>query len=108
MDAEPVGLVLCGGSLLAEPQVQDVEGTRSQAHGADATVLLRRDQSGALEETQVLHERWQRHRERCREFGHDGWGLRQPFHDGPARGIRENTEHGVELVVILRHTPNYH
>ena len=105
--AEPVGLAFRGGALLAEPQVQDVEGARSQAHGANATVFLRRDQSRVLEDAQVLHERRQRHRERCREFGHDGWGLRQPFHDGAARWIRESAEHGVELVVILRHTPNY-
>ena len=49
VDAEPVGLVFCGGSLLAQPQVEDVEGARSQARGADASVLLRRDQSCVLE-----------------------------------------------------------
>jgi hypothetical protein len=107
MDAEPVGLAFCGGALLVEPQVQDVEGPRPQAHGADAPVLLRRDQSRVLQDAQVLHERRQRHRERCRELRHHGWGLGQPFHDGPARRIRESAEHGDELVVILRHTPNY-
>ena len=107
MHAEPVGLVFCRGSLLAEPQMQDVEGARSQTHGADASLLLGCDQSRVLKDAQVLHERRQRHREGCREFGHDGWGFRQPFHDGPARGIRESAEHGVELVTILRHTPNY-
>ncbi len=108
MDAKPVGLAFCGGPLLAEPQMQDVEGARSQAHGADTSVLLRRDQARVLQDAQVLHERRQRHRERCREFGHHGWGLRQSFHDGPARRIRESAEHDVELVVILRHTPNYY
>ncbi|MDQ1539771.1 MAG: hypothetical protein QOH29_497, partial [Actinomycetota bacterium] len=54
------------------------------------------------------HERWQRHRERRGELGHDGWGLSQPFHDGPPRRIRESAEHGVEYVVILRHRPNYY
>ena len=108
VDAEPVGLAFRGSSLFVEPQVYYVEGARSQAHRADASVLLRGDQSRVLQDAQVLQERWQRHGERCREFGHDGWGLRQPFHDGPARRIREGAEHGVELVVILRHTPNYY
>ena len=108
VDAEPVSLAFRGSSLFVEPQVQDVEGARSQAHGADASVLLRGDQSRVLEDAQVLQERWQRHGERCREFGHDGWGLRQPFHDGPARRIRKSAEHGVELIVILRHVPNYY
>lgn len=40
MDAEPVGLAFCGCSLLAEPQVEYVEGARSKAYGADASVLL--------------------------------------------------------------------
>src|SRR4051794_33826410 len=108
MDGEPVGLTFGEGALLAEPQVQDVQRSRSQAHGADASVLLRRDQPRALEHAQVLHQRRQRHRERRRELGHDSWGLRQPLHDRAARRIRESAEHGVELVVILRHTPNYY
>ena len=83
------------------------EGARSQAHGANASVLLRGDQACVLEDTQVLHERGQRHRERCRELGHDSRRLRQSLHDGPARRVRESAEHCVELVVIVRHTPNY-
>ena len=107
MDAEPVGLAFGGGSLLAEPQVQHVEGARPQRHGAHAAMLLGRHQSRVLQHPQVLHERWQRHRERGGEFGHDGGGPGQPFHDGPARRVREGAEHRIELVVIVRHTPNY-
>jgi hypothetical protein len=56
VDAKPVGLVFCGCSLLAEPQVQNVEGTWAQAHGADTSVFLRPDHSRVLEDAQVLHE----------------------------------------------------
>jgi hypothetical protein len=70
-------------------------------------VLLRGDHAGLLEHAEVLHERREGHVERCRELGHDGRGLRQPLHDGPTRRIRESAEDGVELVVILRHMPNY-
>lgn len=107
MDAEPVGLAFGGRPLLAEPEVQHVEGAGSQAHGPDATVLLGRDQARVLQHPQVLHEGWQRHRERRRELGDDGGGLGQPFHDGPTRRIRERAEDRVELVVIVRHMPNY-
>ena len=37
MDAEPVGLAFCGGSLLAEPQVQDVEGALMLHEGKAST-----------------------------------------------------------------------
>jgi hypothetical protein len=40
VDAKPIGLVFCRGMLLAEPEVEHVEGARSQAHGSDAPVLL--------------------------------------------------------------------
>ncbi len=56
MDAEAIGLVFGRGTLLAEPQMQHVQRTRSQAHGADAPVLLRRDHARVLEHAQVLHE----------------------------------------------------
>lgn len=106
--AEPVGLAFFGGSLLAEPQVQHVEGLRFQSHGANASVLLRRDESRVLGDAQVLHERRQRHRERCREFRHNGWALRQPLHDdGPASRIRESAKHGIELIAILEHILDY-
>jgi DNA-binding SARP family transcriptional activator/tetratricopeptide (TPR) repeat protein len=107
VDAESVGLAFCGRSLLAQPHVQDVECPRSEAHRADPSLLVGRDDSGVLQDAEVLHERRQRHGERCREFGYDGGGLHQALDDGPARGIRESAEHGVELVVILRHIPNY-
>lgn len=41
MDAEPVGSVFCGGSRLAEPQVQHVEGTWSQSYGAERSSARR-------------------------------------------------------------------
>ncbi len=107
MDAEPVGLVFCGRSLLAEPQMKHVEGTRAKAHGSYASVFLRGDESGVLEDSQMLHQRRQRHREGRRELGHDGRGLRQPFDDGPASRIRDGAEDDVEVIAIVRHTPNY-
>lgn len=61
--------------------------------------------SPASSNAQVLQKRRQRHCERCREFGHDGWGRGQPFHDRPTGRVRESSQHGVELVAILRHVP---
>src|SRR3954452_14137422 len=92
VDAEPVGLAFGGRSLLAQPQVQDVEGAGSQAHSADAAVLLGRPQSGVLENAQVLHERRQRHRERCREFVQDSWKPRQPLTKPTTLLIRQSAK----------------
>jgi hypothetical protein len=88
--------------------VEYVKGAGSKAYGAEASVLLRRDKSRVLEYSQVLHERRQRHLERCGELGDDGRGLCQPFHDSTTCRIRDSAEHGVELVMIVRHKPNYH
>src|SRR4051812_38805892 len=107
VDTEPVGLMLCRRPLFAEPEVEHVESAGPKAYGADASVLLRCDDPGILEDAQVLHERRQRHRERFRKLGYDRRGDRQPFHDSATRGIREGAEYGVELVVILRHVPKY-
>jgi hypothetical protein len=39
-------------------------------------------------------------------FGHHGGRGHQPLHDGATGRIREGAEHGVEIVVKLRHVPD--
>lgn len=56
MNAEPISLVLCGSSLLAEPQMQHVERAWPQAHGANPSVLLGYDHPCLLKDAEVLHE----------------------------------------------------
>lgn len=105
VDAELVGLVFGRNALLAKPQMQYIEGTGSQTDRANASVLVRQDDSRILENSEMLHERGERHREGRRELGHDGRCLREAFDDRPTRRIREGTENGIDVRSILRHTP---
>ncbi len=58
MDAEPVGLEFCGGSLLAEPQVPHVEGTRSHAHGGTRACFSDVTTPDVREDTDVAWRGW--------------------------------------------------
>jgi len=57
VNAELVGLLLGGGSLLAQLQVHDVDGTGSETHGSNAASLVGRRYACVVPNVKVLQER---------------------------------------------------
>jgi hypothetical protein len=75
----------------------------------DPAVDLAPEQTGGLEDSQVLGDGRERDVEGRGEFGDRGFAAGQPREDGAARGIREGPEGGVEGSVgggrrIVNHT----
>ena len=107
MYAEPIGLVLRGSALLAEPHVQHIESPGAEAHGADPALLAGLHDSRVLEHAEVLHQRRQRHGDQAEQVGHGGRRRRQALHDRPTRRIGECAQDGVHFRAIVSHAPNY-
>lgn len=63
------------------------------------------EQPRGFQDAKVLGNRRQGHFERLGQLGDLGFTKRQPRQDGPARGVRQGSESGVERRgVIVNHT----
>lgn len=70
----------------------------------DAAHLLPLDQSGVLEDAEVLHESRERHRERIRELAHRTLALAQSREDRASGGIGQRAEDRPQRIVrIVNH-----
>lgn len=65
----------------------------------DAACLLPLDQSGILEDAEVLHETRQRHRKRIRELAHGALALTQPREDRASGRVRQRAEDRAQRIV---------
>ena len=66
-----------------------------QAAGAPLSVAAARDESGTLENVEVLRDRRLRDRERCGELGNGGLTRGEPGEDRPPGRVGEGCEAGV-------------
>jgi len=93
---ELAGLVEPVGSLLHR--------FRGQGAADHSALLFAPDQPRVLQDCEVLHEPWKRHREGARELGDRAAAGGERGHDLPARRVGERGENRVEgLVHILNH-----
>jgi len=72
---------------------------RRQRATHDPAFLFPLDEPRFLENSQVLHESRQGHRERLRKLGDRPAAAREQGHDLPARRVGERRENGVERLL---------
>jgi hypothetical protein len=76
-------------------------------HGA--ATLAARDQTGIRQDVEMLHDRWQRHRKRLRQFtDREAFLLPQPGDQRPPGRIGKRRKHAIKAVFsIVNHKVNY-
>jgi hypothetical protein len=91
-------------AVAGEPFRRILHGAGGQSAVDHPAFLFLFDQSGFLEDAQVLHESWQRHRERARELGDRAAAACERVDHLPARRVGEGGEYRVErFLQILNH-----
>ena len=91
-----------------EPLVGRAQPLWLQTAPAGAPVAAAPHQPGALEDTQVLADGGQAHREGLRQFGHRGFAARQPLDDCSPRRIGQCGEHIIEATnTTVNHMVEY-
>lgn len=94
VEGEPCGGILHGG--------------RCKGAADDPTCFRAFDQAGRFEHGEMLHETWQRHAGRCRQFGHTAAASAELFEYAAARGVRKRREDQVEMGIgIVNHVVYY-
>ncbi|MNT49997.1 hypothetical protein D3C72_1868880 [compost metagenome] len=92
------GIEAAGPELLVarEPHGGLLHRARRQLAAHDAARLRARDEAGAFEHAQVLHEAGQRHAMRFGELGHAEAALTQRFEHAAAGRVGQGRKHGVQ------------
>jgi len=80
-----------------------LQGGGSELAEARAADFLLRDESGLLEDADVLHDGGKGHAMRAGEVGHGGFAEHERSEDGAAGGVGECAKGGVEGCGILNH-----
>lgn len=75
--------------------------------GPHPTDLLRPHHAGVFEHAQVLHRRWQRHRQRRRQVADRRRSTAETRHHRPPRRIGKRLEHPIERTELIKHLLNY-
>lgn len=81
---------------MGNPLGGGLERLRVQAAAAHAAVFLMLDEAGAVEHTQVLGHRGQRHAEGLRQFADGCFAPREAGQDSAAGGVGEGAKGGVK------------
>jgi hypothetical protein len=100
---QSIDALLPGAAPVGDPRLGVTHGVWFQPAGADPAGLLRTDQATGLEHLQVLDHRGQGHGKRFGQLADRGGPLAEAIHNGPAGGVGEGLEEGIEPVLLLKH-----
>ena len=88
-------------AVILDPTGRLLERGGFQAAGAPLRLAAADDETGALQDFEVLGDGGHGHLERLGEFSDGGFAKRQPSQDGAASGIGEGGEGGGEVILHL-------